>query len=75
MTKFTVNIPENIVGGGGGSPDVDEGGPGGGVSISDIVLVVYFAGRMHFIYLFPGFLNNIYIMDWKKSHCLFKVFN
>ena len=59
------------VGGGG------EGGgeDGGGVSISDIVsvgertgffcgcTVVYFTGRMHFIYLFPGFLNIIHMMD------------
>ena len=53
----------------------DGGGPGGGISNSDIVPVgdrtvflcrrteVYFAGRMHFIYLFPGFLNIIHITD------------
>ena len=63
-----------LSGGGGGGPDVGGGGEDG-VNISDIVLVgdrtgffcgrtvVYFAGRMHFIYLFPGFLNNIHITD------------
>ena len=63
------------VGGGGEGGGGDGGGPGGGVSISDIVsvgdrtgfscgcTVVYFTGRMHFIYIFPGFLNIIHIMD------------
>ena len=63
------------VGGGGEGGGGDGGGPGGGVSISDIVsvgdttdffagsTVQYFAGRMHFIYIFPGFLNIIHIMD------------
>ena len=63
------------VGGGGEGGGGDGGGPGGGVSISDIVsvgdttdffagsTVQYLAGRMHFIYIFPGFLNIIHIMD------------